>query len=178
MVNARSDFANSPVSGRLVGTIVQVVDAIAVSPNYAKERTAPVACMRIMKSPEISLAFARSGQWLSRATFHIRTSQLAGFAAVCSGREWDLSTTLIPRGETSSGRSARMRSPRLMLRLAKSPSPISGVDLTSYKSGRLRFRDASWVTWGVEDFSFCRTIDDPFALGLVVRNGLGYGGDD
>jgi len=42
----------------------------------------------------------------------------------------------------------------------------------------VRFRDASWVTWGVEDFSFCGTIDDPFALGLVIRNGLGYGGND
>jgi len=43
---------------------------------------------------------------------------------------------LIPRGATSSGRSARMRSPCLMLCLVKTPTPMSGVDLTSYKSGR------------------------------------------
>jgi hypothetical protein len=41
-----------------------------------------------------------------------------------------------------------------------------------------RFRDASWVSWGVEHFSFCRSIDDPFASSLVVGNRLRYGGDD
>jgi hypothetical protein len=59
MVNARADFANSPVFGRLVGTIVQPVDAIPISPDYAEERTAPVACMSIMKSFESRLVFAR-----------------------------------------------------------------------------------------------------------------------
>ncbi len=59
MVNARSDFANSPISSRLVGAIVQPADAIPISPNYAKERSAPVACMSIVKSSEISLVFAR-----------------------------------------------------------------------------------------------------------------------
>jgi len=37
----------------------------------------------------------------------------------------------------------------------------------------VRFRDGSRVTWGTEHFFFCGTIDDPLALGLVVRNGLG-----
>src|SRR5258705_73188 len=59
MVNARSNFANSPITGGLVGTIVQVADAIGITPNYAKERTAPVACMRIMKSSESSLISPR-----------------------------------------------------------------------------------------------------------------------
>src|SRR6266571_6107805 len=74
-------------------------------------------------------------------------------------------------GATSRGRSTRKISPRLMLRSAKSPTHISGlVDLTWY-------RDRSWVTWCTEHFCCCGTIDDPLALGLVVRNGLGYGGD-
>jgi hypothetical protein len=42
-------------------------------------------------------------------------------------------------GATRSGRSARMSSPRLMSRLAKSPRPISTVGLTSYRSRRRGF---------------------------------------
>ena len=40
-----------------------------------------------------------------------------------------------------------------------------------------RFWDARWVTWGVEDFSFCRAVEYPLALGLVVLNAMRYGGD-
>lgn len=134
MVNARSDFANSPVYGRLVGTIIQLVDAIAVSPNYAKERTTPVACMCIMKSSEISLALGRQAvNGFLEQTFIFEHPNLLVLQCLGVGSRENED---IARGLTSSGRSAKMRSPSLMLRLAKSPSPISGVDLTSYKSGR------------------------------------------
>jgi len=65
--------------------------------------------------------------------------------------------------------STRKSPPCLMLRLG--PTPISGVDVQVWVA---RFRDGSRVTWGTEHFLFSGTIDDPLALGLVIRNGLGY----
>ena len=41
-----------------------------------------------------------------------------------------------------------------------------------------RFGNAGGVAWSIEHFRFCRSLHHPFALDLVVRNGLRYGGDE
>ena len=179
MVNARSDFANSPVYGRLVGTIVQLVDAIAVSPNYAKERTTPVACMRIMKSSEISLALGRQAvNGFLEQTFifeHPNLLVLLRCVVLGSGisrkrryrtgadEQWPFGEDEISKLDVAFGEES----------LSHIRSRFNFIQVWA-----ARFRDASWVAWGVEHFSFCRTIDDPFGSNLVVRNRLRYGGDN